>query len=533
MSSLGVPAYSAASVRAAEAHLLAQQQYPDELMILAATAVAQVARRLLTAHQVRPDAKHPVVILAGPGGNGGDGLYAGAQLARQGWPVVAYLLSSRCHERARQAVVDAGGVIISSLPPQAGLIIDAIAGLGSGRPLHLELPPAPAILAVDMPTGVAADSGEVAPGAIVATATITFGAARAGQLFAPECGDIFIADLQLPTAPAMSTVLAGYPTAGHYLGEYPRTRGYESPAGPEPVAVSLAGGISSYGGIAPTEPGIRDHKYSTGVSALCAGSQRYPGAGVLCTTAALRASSGAVKVIGHPYPGTITALAEALFIPQLDQVGTVHCWAVGPGRGTDQAAAAELAWVLRRHHEAVVIDADALSVTAQDPHLRQAVSEHPAVVLTPHWGEFERLYRGSFPDEADQPVPPVATALPRLARQLRSFIVLKGRLSILADPDGQLVALNAGHSFAATAGSGDVLSGITAALVAQYRARAQARGTTAGVTMAGLQREIIRALAVHQYAAAAAARHGDAVAPCTAMQIATAIGPALAQLGSA
>ena len=194
-------AYSVAAVRAAERSLLAQQNFDDELMRLAARGVAATAASML-------DSGRRVTILAGPGGNGGDGLYAGAFLAEEGYSVEAILAADSAHEPALEAFAAAGGTIAHGLG-NADLLIDAVAGLAStrglsGAPLRAYTEAKERgvpVLAVDIPSGINADTGMAAANAVDADVTISFGWARAGHIFAPECGAVVLCDLLLPGAP--------------------------------------------------------------------------------------------------------------------------------------------------------------------------------------------------------------------------------------------------------------------------------------------------------------------------------------------
>ena len=202
--------------------------------------------------------------------------------------------------------------------------------------------------------------------------------------------------------------------------------------------------------------------------------------------------------------------------------GQAQAWIVGPGRGTDAAAAAELRKVLAQGLP-TILDADALTILARNTSLRQKVTEHPLTILTPHEGEFRRLYEaafGSAPDAATG----WSRALHELAEELNSIILLKGRLTRITAPDQPIYSFNAGHSFAATPGSGDVLSGILGAVMAQLFTSAPA------ASPAGVITEVLHAGAIHAHAAAIAAETPEGFAPCPASQIAEAIPRAIARL---
>ncbi|MHB2252332.1 bifunctional ADP-dependent NAD(P)H-hydrate dehydratase/NAD(P)H-hydrate epimerase [Corynebacterium aurimucosum] len=531
------PAYTVATIRAAEERLLAQQSEPDQLMRLAAAAVAEAADTMLAA---RPGA---VLILAGPGGNGGDGLYAGALLAERGVDVHA-LVTKQHHDAALEAFLAAGGTVLPfdvSLPdgsetPGSALLIDAIAGLGSVRGLsgtalslyNQATADGAAVLAVDMPTGVDADTGVAAPDTVEADVTITFGSPRLGHALAAECGQVVVSDLFLPGAPSFAETLAELDEPAALIAHEPSVpTAYAWQTG----ALDLPGGRASRpwpvgctGPIVDPTPGARSDKYSGGVVALAAGSDTYPGAGILCATAAVRATPSMVRFIGD---NSITSLLPELVChPDVASAGQAQAWVVGPGRGTDATAATELRKILAQNLP-TILDADALTLLARNTSLRQTVTEHPMTILTPHEGEFSRLYQatfGSAPDTATG----WSRALHELAEELDSIILLKGRLTRITAPGQPVYSFNAGHSFAATPGSGDVLSGILGAVMAQLFAESSTE--TAVATITRTITEVLHAGAIHAHAAAIAAETPEGFAPCSASQIAAAIPQAIARL---
>lgn len=496
-------------------------------MKLAAAAVAETAWVMLEAQP------GTVLVLAGSGGNGGDGLYAGAVLAERGVTVHA-LVPERCHEEALAAFRAAGGTVLSAdaLPSGCALLIDAIAGLGSARGLtgtalslcRKATAAGAVVLAVDMPTGVDADTGVCAADAVHADVTVTFGSPRLGHALAAECGQVVVSDLFLPGAPSFAETLAELDEPAGFIAHEPsvptayawQTGELDLPGGraSRPWPVGCTGPI-----VDPT-PGARSDKYSGGVVALAAGSDTYPGAGILCATAAVRATPSMVRFIGD---NSITSLLPELVChPNVASAGQAQAWVVGPGRGTDATAAAELRKVLAQGLP-TVIDADALTLLARNTSLRQTVTEHPLTILTPHEGEFSRLYQatfGSAPDAATG----WSRALHELVEELDSIILLKGRLTRITAPGQPLYSFNAGHSFAATPGSGDVLSGILGAVMAQLFASAPAASPARVIA------EVLHAGAIHAHAAAIAAETPEGFAPCSASQIAAAIPQAIARL---
>lgn len=502
-------------------------------MKLAAAAVAETADTMLAA---RPGA---VVILAGPGGNGGDGLFAGALLAERGVDVHA-LVPQEHHDAALDAFLAAGGTVLPSdvsLPdgsetPGSALLIDAIAGLGSawglsGTALSLyeqAVASGVPVLAVDMPTGVDADTGVAAADAVHADVTVTFGSPRLGHALAAECGQVVVSDLFLPGAPSFAEALTELDEPAAFIAHEPSV---PSPWTWQPGTLDLPGGRASRpwpvgctGPIVDPTPGARSDKYSGGVVALAAGSEAYPGAGILCATAAVRATPSMVRFIGD---NSITSpLPELVCHPDVASAGQARAWVVGPGRGTDSAAATELRRVLA-HKLPTILDADALTLLATNTALRQLVAAHPMTILTPHEGEFTRLYEATFGSSLHAATG-WSRALRELAEELNSIILLKGRLTRVTAPGQPLYSFNAGHSFAATPGSGDVLSGILGAVLAQLFADTRAKTSSDVIT------EVLHAGAIHAHAAAIAAETPEGFAPCSASQIAAAIPQTIARL---
>ena len=278
------------------------------------------------------------------------------------------------------------------------------------------------------------------------------------------------------------------------------------------------------------EPGADDDKYSGGVVGICAGGERYPGAGVLATMAAVRATSAMVRYVGSGASEVVRALPEVVAHPSLDDARRVDAWVVGSGRGTDDAAAVELSELLGRD-EPLLVDADAITLLAQRPELREKlVARDAETLLTPHAGEFRRLAEamageeagadrsaGEIPDPVEHPI----DAAKAMATALDCVVLLKGRRTVVAMPAehghraGTVRIIDAGTSWAATPGSGDVLSGLVGAWMAKDG-------------MAG----IAPAVTVHARAAEIAARTPAGYAPTSASLIAEAIREATAALAA-
>lgn len=403
------------------------------LMRRAAFGLAAHARRMLGRV-----AGSRVVLLVGAGNNGGDALWAGVELRRRGVGVTAVLLvPDRAHPAGLAALRRAGGRIVGADGGEvalagADLALDGIVGIsghGGLRPVAAELVAAVEvagvpILAVDLPSGVDPDTGAVDGPAVTATETTTFGAAKPVHvLAAPRCGPVHVVDIGLgPLLP---------PPHAHVL---------------EASDVSARWPM----------PGPTDDKYSQGVVGIAAGSAVYPGAAVLAAGAAVLATSGMVRFAGSAAPEVRDHWTEVVAVDVIADAGRTQAWTVGPGIGTDDAGRAVLAAALGRDVP-LCVDADAITLLARHADLRQAVRGR-VVVLTPHAGEFARIAGDVGPDRV--------AAVRRAAAELGVTVLLKGNATVVADPDGRALVHPATSSWAATAGSGDVLSGIIGALLA-------------------------------------------------------------------
>ncbi|MFC7447754.1 NAD(P)H-hydrate dehydratase [Rhodococcus daqingensis] len=420
--------FTADQVRAAEAPLLAA--LPEgALMRRAAHGLSVVAAAELRS-RTGGVAGRRVTLLVGSGDNGGDALWAGAMLRRRGVVVRAVLLDpGRVHAAGLAALRSAGGRIDSGVEADLGdpdLVLDGIVGISGRGPLR---PPAAAlvarvsapIIAVDLPSGVDPDTGVTAGPAVTASVTVAFGALKpVHALAAAHCGRVELVDIGLGL-PQASVQAMGAPEIG---ARWPM-------------------------------PGPGDDKYSQGVVGVIAGSARYPGAGVLCAGAAVAATSGMVRYAGTAAPQVLSRWPEVVAVDGFGAAGRVQAWVVGPGMGVDAEALAVLRAVLGTDLP-VLVDADALTLVAADPRL--VMGRAAPTLLTPHAGEFARL-TGRDP-AADR------VAMTRaLAAEWGISVLLKGRCTVVADPDGSVLLNEAGGSAAATAGAGDVLSGVVGALM--------------------------------------------------------------------
>ncbi|WP_418060142.1 NAD(P)H-hydrate dehydratase [Pimelobacter simplex] len=412
-----IRAHTVEQVRTAEAALLAR--LPEgALMQRAAAGLAYAVLDLLGSGYGRR-----VLLLVGSGDNGGDALYAGVLLARRGVQVEAWLLSSSAHEGGVAALCAAGGRIGSSGPVPApfDVVVDGIVGIG-GRPGlrpaavaalgHVAGSP---VVAVDVPSGVDVDTGEVAGPHVSADLTVTFGTHKIAHLVDPAaraCGALQLVDigLDLPEAPVEALQAAD-------------------------VAALLP------------RPAADAHKYTRGVVGVRSGSATYPGAALLSVAGAACGLAGMVRYDGDPAALDLVRAAH----PEVVGPGRVQAWVVGSG-SDDRAEDA-----LRRSladDVPVVVDADALAFAG--------LARGRSAVLTPHAGELARMLDV---DRADVEARWLDHAR-RAAHELDAVVLLKGRHTVVARPDGRARVTTTGTPWLATAGAGDVLGGLIGTLLA-------------------------------------------------------------------
>jgi len=410
-------AHTVEQVREAEAALMAR--LPEgTLMQRAATGLAHAVLDLLgQAYGAK------VLLLVGAGDNGGDAVWAGARLAARGVQVEALLLApDRVDPAAVAALRSAGGRTRTGLeglrPPD--LVVDGIVGIGGHGGLREEAVAAVdalagvPVVAVDLPSGVEADTGEVTGRHVTADVTVTFGTHKVAHLADPAalaCGAVHLVDIGLDLPAAAVTALQE-----------------------DDVAAMLP------------RPDPQSQKYSRGVVGVRAGSAQYPGAGVLCVSGAGCGLAGMVR-----YAGQAEDLVRAAHPEVVVGVGRVQAWVIGSGGGADaeQALADSL-----EDGVPVVVDADALA------HVRGPVPV-PAL-LTPHAGELARMLELDREEVEARPLHHARHA----AQRYGAVVLLKGRHTVVARPDGTARVNTVGPSWLATAGSGDVLAGVCGALLA-------------------------------------------------------------------
>ncbi|MET8497700.1 NAD(P)H-hydrate dehydratase [Streptomyces microflavus] len=471
-------AYSVETVRAAEAALM--KRVPESALMQRAAAGLAVAcgdllRRTGRVYGAR------VLLLVGSGDNGGDALYAGARLARRGAAVRALLLSpDRAHAGGLAAFLAAGGQVAEGADGLGALdlVVDGITGIGGRgglredaaallRAVTRDRDRTP-VIAVDLPSGVEADSGEVHGEAVRADATVTFGTYKPGHLIDPaaeHAGALRLVDIGL---------------------------GPELPEPPDLEALQYA----DVAALLPV-PGGESDKYSRGVVGVVAGSERYPGAAVLAVAGALRGGAGAVRYVGPGADAVIARFPEALVhAGPPSKAGRVQAWVVGPGLGDGRWAEEAVADVLGADVP-VLVDADGLRLLdAETVRTRTA-----STVLTPHAGEAAALL-GVAREEVEAGR---LAAVRELAARYRATVLLKGSTTLVAEARDTPVRVNpTGTAWLATAGSGDVLSGLTGSLLAAGLAPRDA--ASVGAYLHGL-----------------AARHGSGGAPVSAQDVADSI----------
>lgn len=424
------------------------------LMMSAGQAVAEAAMELVE--------EGPIVVVAGRGNNGGDGFVAAAELAARGREVSVILLCERDSLQG-DAASAARGWKHPVLPfnPQAigkpALIIDALFGAGLNRPVKgdpyemieaINANGAP-VLSVDLPSGINGTSGVVMGVAIRATETVTFFRKKPAHLLLPgriHCGVVRVADIGIDS---------------HVLDEIaPRT--FEN--------------LPQFWHGAFPVPRIDGHKYARGHAVVVSGDLAATGAARMSARGALRAGAGLVTLASPRDALAVNAAAlTAVMVQATDTVvefaellndKRLNACVIGPGAGVGERTCDFVLTALsaKRH---LVLDADALTSFAVAPdRLFEAIKSEPdsQVVLTPHEGEFPRL----FSDISNKH--PLRSKLERVraaAERSRAVVLLKGPDTVVASPDGRAAIAANAPPWLATAGAGDVLAGIIAGLLAQ------------------------------------------------------------------
>lgn len=371
-----------------------------------------------------------VVVVAGKGNNGADGRVAASILQRRG---------------ARVQVVGTDAVLAP-----CDLVVDAALGTGLRGPYDApSVPRGARVLAVDIPSGVHGDTGEAPGRPMRATRTVTFAAMKAGLLQGDGpalAGQVRVADIGIAVPRCRARLVED--------ADIPRL----VPTRAQPT-----------------------HKWATAV-AVVAGSPGMEGAAVLSSTGAARAGAGMVR-LGVPGGGNGPWPLEAVRLtlgpqgwadPVLEVLGRCRALVVGPGLGRSEPTQAEIRRLIARSPVPVIVDADALFALGGAEEARRVVAGDRPVIVTPHDGEYARLLgRPPGPDRLE--------AARRLSAALGAVALVKGSLTAVADPSGEVLLSASGSPRLATAGTGDVLSGVIGAFVARGTAALEAAAVAAHV----------------------------------------------------
>lgn len=414
-------------------------------------------------------------VLCGPGNNGGDGYIVARLLAEAGVDVAVW---AEGEPRAgSDAAIAAAACTLKRQPLSAfaaqprSLIVDALYGAGLSKPLSgaasaaveaatkLNLP----VVAIDLPSGVSGESGDILGAAFRAHATVTFARKKPGHLLLPgreRCGEVVLADIGIGDEIVDQVAPQTFENSpGLWLSRFPM-------------------------------PAVDTHKYKRGHASIFSGGPSATGAARLSALAAARSGAGAVTVLSPANAMQVNAAhLTSIMLLKVDAVEDVHdvigdrrpsSFVLGPGFGVgDKARDFTLAVLARKRSdggvEGLVLDADGItSFRNAASALFEAAGKQdaPALVMTPHEGEFGRLFPDILNDKTLSKLGKARAA----AQRANAVIVYKGADSVIASPDGRAAINGNGAPWLATAGSGDVLAGIIAGLLAQGMTAFEAAG---------------------------------------------------------
>jgi hydroxyethylthiazole kinase-like uncharacterized protein yjeF len=397
----------------------------------------------------------PVLVLCGPGDNGGDGFVVARLLFERGWPVRVGLMCAKSDLSGDAAIMARmwSGAVETAAPGMChdfGIIVDALLGAGLSRDIEGGLADLVAavnesgaqVVAVDMPSGVDGATGAVRGVAVRADLTVTFFRHKPGHLLLPGgglCGELLLADIGIPDAVLTEIDISLYEN--------------------DPRLWSLPARKAD------------GHKFDAGHCVVVSGDALHTGAARLSALGAARSGAGLVTIAGrrdallvHAAHVTAIMLAEA---DDAAALGTLlddtrkNALVLGPGAGVGEATC-EMVLAALESHARLVIDADALTSFADQPEaLFTAIGKRApeSVVLTPHAGEFRRLFGEVEGAKTDMTI--------AAAQRSGAIVLLKGADTVIAHPQGRAVVNRTGTPVLATAGAGDVLAGLIGGLLAQ------------------------------------------------------------------
>lgn len=448
-----------AQMRAADAHAIASGIAGTTLMERAGAAVASAI--------LARWAPRPAAILCGPGNNGGDGYVIARLLAQNGWPVEVFALGEVAAlkgDAAHMARLWTGTVnpLEAFRAERSALVVDALFGSGLSRPLD-GMPQEVSrslsesdcvVVAVDVPSGVHGDHGAVEGRYVEADLTVTFHRLKAAHLFHPAraaCGEIVLADIGIPD-------------------------GWREGAGALPEIVQLLRTT-----LPDTGHDSATHKHRKGRLCVLAGPPGATGAARLSAMAGFKAGAGLVTLLCPPASlmeaasASLAVMTKSIREEDFAKTLSLHRAAalvIGPGAGLNETLKERVLAALSTGIPAV-LDADGLSIFAEDQKALFAAL-HDRAVLTPHTGEFERLFPGLLAASINS-----IDAARQAAQRAGAIVLLKGPATVIAHPDGRIAVNIHASGRLATAGTGDVLAGLIGALLAQGIAPFQAAQSAA------------------------------------------------------
>ena len=411
------------------------------------TVLMERAGRIVADAIVERYAPGRIRVLAGPGNNGGDGYVVARLLSEGGWPVTVEALGPPRTDEARAAAAAWSGPVgsLQNRVEDGELVVDALFGAGLDRPLGVEVARLAralerthaTIVAIDVPSGLAGDLGQALDGgSFRADLTVTFHRRKPAHVLQPGrelCGEVVVGGIGLGATPAM--LFENGPDL--WLPRYPW-------------------------------PKVSAHKHSRGRMIVVSGEAWSTGAARLAARAGLRVGAGLVTLLSPPDALAVNAAhLEAIMLQPFETeeelegaASDADCAVIGPAAGVTDATLSNVL-ALARTGTALVIDADALSVFRDDPDELFSILDRDDV-LTPHPGEFERVFPGMLKGSPER-----ITAARAAATRAQAVIILKGPDTVIAAPDGRAAVNLNGSPWLATAGSGDVLAGLVGGLIAQ------------------------------------------------------------------